>query len=81
MDSLSVKRMPLRTAKETRTPPVNETPCSAMDLRFSPACWTKPMIFRPMTGKTQGMRLRMRPPKNMPVRMGMSVPALTAVGG
>jgi len=35
-------------------------------LRSSPAWFTKLMIFSPITGNTQGIRLRIKPPNNMP---------------
>ena len=47
----------------TKTPAVNIAPCSARDpLRRLPS--TSCRILRIKTGKTQGMRFRMRPPKN-----------------
>src|SRR5690554_6921119 len=32
--------------------------------RSEPACWTKLITFKPTTGSTQGMKLRMNPPSN-----------------
>ena len=31
-------------------------------VRLLPACWTKLITFRPITGSTQGIRLRIMPP-------------------
>jgi len=31
--------------------------------RLSPACWTKAMTFKPMTGRTHGMMFRISPPR------------------
>ena len=33
-------------------------------VRLWPDCWTKLITFRPITGSTQGIRLRMMPPTN-----------------
>ena len=52
--------------KETTTPSVKTRPCSTTLRRSAPACCTKPMILRPITGNTQGIRLRISPPNSMP---------------
>ena len=56
---------------------------------MTPACWTKPKIFKAITGRTHGIKLRINPPRNAPPRMTNSagcpgagfVEAATAGGG
>lgn len=59
--SLRVMRTPARAHMETTTPRPNVIPCHLILDESSPACWAKPVIFRPRTGKTQGMMFRIRP--------------------
>jgi hypothetical protein len=33
--------------------------------RSSPACWTNAISFKPITGKTQGMIFRIKPPRKL----------------
>ena len=53
--------MPLSTPNDASTPRAKVTPWSAIFFRSEPACWTKPMIFRPMTGKHAGHQVEDQP--------------------
>jgi len=69
---------PARTAKETSTPPVYQRPWLRSSLAWPlAAAETMPMALIERTGRTQGMRLRMRPPiraKKASVRRPAALP-------
>ena len=64
---------------QAKMPTAKARPFPNMRARLSPACWMKPKILSEITGRTHGMRLRMKPPMK-PKRRSFSRPVGDSAG-
>ena len=76
------RRSPASAQNEAMTPAAKTSPWILVWRGWAPACLMKPRTFRDRTGRTQGMRFRMRPPRNANARAaGNPVVGAGGVGG
>src|SRR5260221_12382490 len=70
-----------RPRKKAKTPATKASPRWKTRRGCSPACCTKPKIFSAMTGSTQGIKFKIRPPRNALQRMAGKLCSGAAGGG